>query len=96
LNGIVSRAVNLLSSREWYDMTAGLSVLTGRRSREMLKTADFPPKTAFSVIFSGALKRKGETTPITFEIPTLCQAKYILNGLSQLRTIVNNSQLSKG
>ncbi|MEO1521972.1 MAG: protelomerase family protein, partial [Cyanobacteria bacterium J06633_2] len=96
VNAIVTRAVNLLSSREWYDIAAGLAVLTGRRSTEVLKTAEFAPKTLFSVMFSGALKRQGEATAVTFEIPTLAQAEYVLTGLTKLRAIVDSTDLTEG
>jgi hypothetical protein len=95
VNAIVTRAVNLLSSREWYDIAAGLAVLTGRRSTEILKTATFTPKTEFSVCFTGALKRKGEETPITFEIPTLCRAKYALKAMKKLRDIANTTSMTE-
>jgi Telomere resolvase len=39
VNGIVARATNLLMSCEWSEIAAGLVVLTGRRSTEVLKTA---------------------------------------------------------
>jgi hypothetical protein len=38
---IVERAEELLNSRDWYDLAAGLAVLTGRRCAEVLKTASF-------------------------------------------------------
>ncbi|MEM7770034.1 MAG: protelomerase family protein [Cyanobacteria bacterium P01_A01_bin.37] len=95
VNTIVSRATQLLASREWYDIAAGLAVLTGRRSTEVLKTAEFSSCSEFSVLFSGALKRKGELTSVTFEIPTLCRAEYVLNGLAKLRTIITTTALSE-
>jgi hypothetical protein len=95
VNAIVTRATQLLASREWFDIAAGLAVLTGRRSTEVLKTAQFTPKSDYSVIFSGALKRRGEATPVIFEIPTLCRAEYILNALAKLRTIIDASELSE-
>ena len=96
VNAVVTRATQLLASREWYDIAAGLTVLTGRRSTEVLKTAEFTPKTLFSVMFSGALKRQGEATAVTFEIPTLAQAEYVLTGLAKLRAIVDTANLTEG
>ena len=89
INALVTRAVKLLASREWADIAAGLAVLTGRRSAEILATAQFEYKTPYSVSFTGALKRKGETQQLTFEIPTLAQAEYIINALNKLRQIVD-------
>ena len=89
VNALVTRAVKLLTSREWADIAAGLAVLTGRRSAEILSTAQFEYKTPYSVTFTGALKRKGETQQLSFEIPTLAQAEYIINALDKLRQIVD-------
>ena len=89
INALVTRAVKLLASREWADIAAGLAVLTGRRSAEILATAQFEYKTPYSVSFTGALKRKGETQQLSFEIPTLAQAEYIINALNKLRQIVD-------
>jgi len=47
VNAIVSRASQLLLSREWSDIAAGLAVVTGRRAVEILKTATFTPKALF-------------------------------------------------
>ncbi len=85
VNALVYRAINLLNSREWSDIAAGLAVLTGRRSAEVLATAEFEYKTPYSVTFTGALKRRGETQQLSFEIPTLAQAEYVINGLDKLR-----------
>lgn len=88
VNAIVYRAVNLLMSREWAEIAAALAVLTGRRSSEILSTAWFEPKTEYSVIFTGALKRKGEGQILRFEIPTLSQAQYVITALEKLRQMV--------
>ena len=94
VNALVYRATNLLNSREWADIAAGLAVLTGRRSAEILATAQFEYKTPYSVTFTGALKRKGETQQLSFEIPTLAQAKYIINALNKLRQIVDTEGMN--
>ena len=94
VNALVYRAVNLLTSREWADIAAGLAVLTGRRSAEIIATAEFTYKTPYSVIFTGALKRRGEVQQLSFEIPTLAQAKYVMKGLEKLREVVNAKAMS--
>jgi hypothetical protein len=86
VNALVSRATQLLLSRNWADVAAALAVLTGRRSTEVLKTASFTLKSPYSVVFTGALKRRGEATTLSFEIPTLCQAEYVVTALSKLRS----------
>lgn len=82
---IVATAVRLLESPEWSEVVAGLSVLTGRRVTELLLTASFQPKTKWSVLFSGALKRRGELVDLSFEIPTLTTAERVCEALSRVR-----------
>jgi Telomere resolvase len=82
---IVGTAVGLLESPEWASIAAGLATLTGRRVAEILSTAKFIKKTQWSVIFTGALKRRGETVKLSFEIPTLTTADRIITALSRLR-----------
>lgn len=86
---IVDKATELLDSREWSEVAAGLAVLTGRRSSELLHTANFTYKTAFSVIFTGALKRRGEPVTLRFEIPTLASADKVIAALSKVRAYVD-------
>ena len=94
VNALVTRATNLLLSREWSDIAAGLALLTGRRATEVLKTGAFAPKTTFSVTFKGALKRKGEMQELSFEIPTLCAAGDVLVAWKKLRKIKPTKHLS--
>ncbi|NJL23481.1 MAG: hypothetical protein HC895_25945 [Leptolyngbyaceae cyanobacterium SM1_3_5] len=82
---IVAKAVRLLDSPEWADMAAGLAVLTGRRAAEVLSTAQFEKKSHWSVIFTGALKRRGESVILSFEIPTLTNADRVIATLAKLR-----------
>ena len=94
VNAIATKATQLLQSREWSEIAAGLAVLTGRRSTEVLKTAQFEWKTEFSVVFIGALKRKGEEKVLSFEIPTLCQSEYVISAWEKLRKILPTSELT--
>lgn len=84
-DAIVAEAVRLLESPEWAEIAAGLSVLTGRRSSELLSTAHFEFKTQWSVLFTGALKRRGETQTLSFEIPTLTTARRVCAALEKVR-----------
>ena len=84
-DAIVATAVRLLESPSWADVAAGLSVLTGRRSSELLATAHFTPQTQWSVTFTGALKRRGETQTLSFEIPTLTTAQRVCDALAKVR-----------
>ncbi len=86
-SAITGKAVRLLESREWAEVAAGLTVLTGRRSSEILSTAKFEPhpNNRWSVVFTGALKRRGETQMLSFEIPTLTTAERVCGALGKLR-----------
>jgi hypothetical protein len=91
---IADKGLQLLSSPEWFDIVAGLAVLTGRRSTELLKTAEFVYKTPYSVTFTGALKRRGETQTLSFEIPTLAPALSIVEAIGKVRTKLDTSNLT--
>ncbi len=89
---IVSTAVRLLESPEWAEVAAGLSVLTGRRCSELLGTAQFSLKSKWSVVFTGALKRRGEEIPLSFEIPTLTTAEKVCKALAKIRKALPQAQ----
>jgi Telomere resolvase len=91
---IVAQAVRLLEQREWAEVAAGLVVLTGRRSSEILGKADFQSKSQWSVVFSGALKRRGEVQRLSFEIPTLTTADRVIAALAKLRLMCPTEGLS--
>ena len=93
-DAIVAQAVRLLESREWADVAAGLVVLTGRRSSEILGTAQFQPMSQWSVLFTGALKRRGESQRLSFEIPTLTTAERIISALAKLRQVCSAQGLT--
>ncbi|MEM8829173.1 MAG: protelomerase family protein [Cyanobacteria bacterium P01_G01_bin.19] len=85
-DAIVKRATVLLGSYQWSEIAAGLAVVTGRRCTEIIKTAQFEYKTKYSVIFTGALKRKNEPVECVFEIPTLCEAQLVIDAIANLKT----------
>jgi hypothetical protein len=89
---IVATAVRLLESPEWAEVCAGLAVLTGRRSSELLGTAQFSLKSRWSVLFTGALKRRGESVELSFEIPTLTTADRICQALEKVRRALPQAQ----
>jgi hypothetical protein len=88
---IVSKAVRLLESNAWADITAGLAVLTGRRVAELLSTATFTKKTHWCVIFTGAVKR-GSEEGLQFEIPTLTTAQKVVDALAKIRKELPQAQ----
>ncbi len=95
-DAIVTQAVRLLECREWAEVAAGLVVLTGRRSSEILGTAEFQPKSQWSVMFTGALKRRGESQRLSFEIPTLTTAERVVKALGKLRQMCPAEGLTAG
>ncbi len=54
---VVAKAVELLKTSRWADISAGLAVATGRRLSEVLSEGTFHPKTAYTIVFGGQLKR---------------------------------------
>lgn len=62
-----------------------MSILTGRRCTEVIKTAKFELRSKYTVIFSGSLKRRGEPVECVFEIPTLAPAQLIISAIANLR-----------
>jgi hypothetical protein len=98
-DAIVAKAVQLLESKSWAEVAAGLAIVTGRRSSEILATAQFTEVSRWSVQFSGALKRRGEAVPLQFEIPTLTTAARVCKAIAYIRsqidiTDLNNDQVS--
>lgn len=85
-DAIVAKAVGVLDeSPHWFDLAAALAVLTGRRSSEILATAQFEKASQWSVTFTGALKRGGERQRLSFEIPTLTTSDRVIAALAKLR-----------
>lgn len=84
-DAIVAEAVRLMELPNWENIAAGLAVVTGRRVAEILSTAKFEKKSQWSVIFTGALKRRGEPVELAFEIPTLAHADRVITALNRLR-----------
>jgi len=87
---IANKAKELVTSLDWSEIAAGLAVLTGRRSSEVIKTAKFSYKTKFSVMFSGSLKRRSEPIDVVFEIPTLCEAELVIDAIARLRRFLGD------
>lgn len=91
---IAQTALDLLKSDKWSEIAAGLAVVTGRRISEVLKTARFELISPYSVMFVGAAKRRGESIPLQFEIPTLVQAPLVINAIARLRSLLDTQGLS--
>jgi hypothetical protein len=93
-DAIAELAARLLQSRIWSEVAAGLAVVTGRRISEILKTAEFTSKSTYSVIFAGAVKRRDESVPLTFEIPTLVPANTVIDAIAKLRGWLDTSNMT--
>jgi len=90
-NLLVERAIALLESDEPDEVAAGLAVLVGRRISEIL-ISQFKPKTAYSLLFSEAVKRRGEGG-LEFEIPTLAPADVALRAIAHLKQVWSIEEL---
>jgi hypothetical protein len=93
-NAIAKTAFDLLNSDRWQSIAAGLAVVTGRRISEILKTAQFDLVSPYSVLFTGATKRRNESIPLRFEIPTLVEASIVINAISRLRGQLDTESLT--
>jgi hypothetical protein len=68
--------------------------VNGRRVSEILKTAEFSHKSTYSVMFTGAVKRRDESMTLTFEIPTLVTASTVIDAISKLRSWLDTSNMT--
>lgn len=93
-DAVVAKAASLLASSYWQDVALGLSVLTGRRVTEILKTGTFHPETDWTLTFSGQLKKRNVFLP-PYEIPTLIRADLVLSAWHRLRSMLDCSVLTK-
>jgi len=84
---LVARMRELLTSDEWYEVAAGLSLATGRRLAEVLRFAVFREKSLYSVLFGG--QRKSKQADVEYEIPTLAPAREIVAAWQRLRLLRN-------
>ena len=94
VNAIATRAANLLTSLNWREVAVGLAIVTGRRMSEIMKTAVFEYASDFSLLFSGAIKRRGEVSELHYEIPTLCSAQDAFRAMEQLREMQPTTALT--
>lgn len=70
------------------DLCIGLSLATGRRLTEVMKTAEFEPMEKESLFFTGQLKTKNRNlfeTEQSYEIPTLIESDIVCKSLEKLR-----------
>ncbi len=89
---VIARAEKLLHSERWDDLVTGLAIVTGRRLTELLKTGRFFPKTMYTVVFDGQLKRK-DIALKPYEIPVLVHAELVLAAWRRLRSLEDTTDL---
>ena len=92
----VETAKGLLKSNSYIALALGLSLLTGRRITEVLKTAKLTPLTPETMQFAGQLKTKGaEKSRDNYPIPVLADSAEIADALARLRRAKDFSQHSE-
>ena len=82
--GIIDKAISLLSSKSYINRVLALATLTGRRVAEIGCTAEFIPFNKNIVIFKGQLKTKGKYCS-DYKIPLLTTTEPIISCLKGLR-----------
>ena len=82
--GLIDRAVFLLSSKSYINRVLALAALTGRRVAEIGCTAEFIPFSENIVVFKGQLKTKGKECK-DYKIPLLSTTKPIITCLKGMR-----------
>ena len=82
--GIIDKAISLLTSKSYINRVLALATLTGRRVAEIGCTAEFIPFNKNTVIFKGQLKTKGKDCS-DYKIPLLTTTEPIITCLKGLR-----------
>ena len=82
--GLIDRAVFLLSSKSYINRVLALAALTGRRVAEIGCTAEFTPISENIVVFKGQLKTKQKECK-NYKIPLLSATKPIITCLKGMR-----------
>ncbi len=91
---IVARAARLLEGAKFEDLAVGLGITVGRRMSELLDGhAKLEPATAWSVLFTGQRKHKGDREEFCFEIPTLAPAETVLKAWDRLLVMLGDEVL---
>ncbi len=92
---IVARAAKLLESARFEDLAVGLGLTVGRRISELLDGhAKLEPATAWSVLFTGQRKHRGDREDFSFEVPTLAPAEKVLGAWGRLLVMLGDQALT--
>jgi hypothetical protein len=82
--GLIDKAISLLSSKSYIDRVLGIAALTGRRVAEIGCTAEFIPFNKNMVVFKGQLKTK-DRLHSDYKIPLLTTSESIITCLKNMR-----------
>jgi len=95
---MIQKAVELLESKKWFEIAAGLCLLTGRRATEVLKTAKLTncDNSQSKAFFKGQLKSKGlDKSKEKYPIYILGDSKNkCKDALKKLRAVLDCKKLS--
>lgn len=89
---VVRRAESLLDSANWVDVAIGLAVVTGRRLEEVMKAGGLSPKSTYTAVFSGQLKRH-DALLAPYEIPLLLPSGVVCSAWARLRSLKDCSNM---
>lgn len=81
---IIDMAVNFIQTYDYKKISIGLAILTGRRTAEILHTANFKALNDDYVFFTGQLKQNDNNG---YSIPVLCNSQLVVKALENLRIL---------
>ena len=84
IEGLIKECEAMLNSWDWKDLAVAISLLTGRRTIEVMKTAAFKSPKANLVTFHGQAKAKGKKP---YRIPVLSSGAKIAKATKRLRQL---------
>lgn len=91
-NELIKLAYNFIQSYDYIKITIGLAILTGRRTSEILKTANFEFIDSSHVFFTGQIKQNDN---LGYKIPVLFDAKIIIESLEKLRIMKSYNSIEE-
>lgn len=81
---IINMAVDFIQTYDYKKISIGLAILTGRRTAEILHTANFKALSDDYVFFTGQLKQNDNNG---YSIPVLCHSQLVVKALENLRIL---------
>jgi len=93
---VLKLAKSLLSGTSYTEVAWALALLTGRRSVEIIRWAEFKKIDNRSVMFSGQSKKREGVRVDSFPIPVLADADMIIKAMAHFRTLESVAIFRKG